>query len=435
MLRYEVEVVVRMRGTLGFLTLFLTSVPALALQQTDGTVIPVLPAQVERTLVGENYGYHPLSNSWIGLNGEQLAEPIVFGRYYTPPEFPQFAEDDAITLAGLFKWRGEALDWQLDATAPNGAFTPHCPVTVEPVLKGGTCSAALGWYNVANPASPTPPPRAEIYELLPANLEQFLDCRNTDGSPKTDGFCPLAWDTRLPRNLSQHGWVPNATTLDLSSDARYQGGAIGFALLPAVATAYCIDAHYSVLEHNVRDAANEPYVTSIVYASHAHQGAFYLAFDDGVMLPSDWTNAGKTDGDYNDYVVFVSGCFEVQGGGPGAGGAAGADGAGASSDAGATSSGGDGTSRGGSSNPGGAGEHAAAGGDAAADGGRSDDGAGGSLDGAGAGHGNGRDGSSRSSGSCGCRLGDQGASNSALLGVVLVAAAASRRRSRGVRWR
>lgn len=60
-------------------------------------------------------------------------------------------------------------------------------------------------------------------------------------------------------------------------------------------------------QHNVRSAANEPYVTSVVYPSRKESGAVYLAFEDGVMLPSDWTNAGITDGDYDDYVAYVSG--------------------------------------------------------------------------------------------------------------------------------
>jgi hypothetical protein len=63
------------------------------------------------------------------------------------------------------------------------------------------------------------------------------------------------------------------------------------------------------------------------------------------MLPSDWTNAGITDGDYNDYVAYVSGCFDDSGGGPEAGGAAGAEGAGAPNAAGAANSGGGGKQR------------------------------------------------------------------------------------------
>ena len=30
------------------------------------------------------------------------------------------------------------------------------------------------------------------------------------GGNKTDGFCPLAWDTRSPRNLSVEQWTPKA---------------------------------------------------------------------------------------------------------------------------------------------------------------------------------------------------------------------------------
>jgi hypothetical protein len=419
-----------MRRRLVFLGVILVSAPSLAaVEQTDGMVIPVLPTQVERSLVSETYGWNALTNSWKGLDGEPLVTPIVFGQYYSPPEFPQFVTDDAITLAGLFKWRGEAIDWLKDATAPSGAFTPHCPITVEPVLRGGTCDAALAWYNVLDPASTAPPAKAELYELLPADLAQFLDCREASGAVKTDGFCPLAWDTRLPRDLSRHGWVPDAVTLDLSTDHRYRGGAIGFALVPAVTTSYCKDPHYSVLQHNVRNAANEPYVTSIVYTSRKEPGAFYLAFDDGVMLPSDWTNAGKTDGDYNDYVAYVSGCFDDNGGGSGAGGAAGAGGAGASSAAGEANRAGDGpTSDGGNAGSGGTSAHTE-GGDAGPDRGSSGDDTGGSSPGSGASAGAG-DGSSTSSGSCGCRFASQNTAGPALLGLALGAGWLARRVAR-----
>jgi hypothetical protein len=246
----------------------------------------------------------------------------------------------------------------------------------------------------------------------------------------------LAWDTRFPRDLSRHGWVPKAVTLDLAMDPRYQGGAIGFALVPAVSTAYCSDAHYSVLQHNVRSTANEPYVTSVVYPSRKEPGAVYLAFEDGVMSPSDWTNAGMTDGDYNDYVAYVSGCFDDTGGGPDAGGAAGAEGAGAPNAAGAGNSGGGSANGGGnaSGGSGGSGGSASGGigtnsaeGGAAPEHGSSGDGTGGSSDGANASAGDGQDGSSSSSGSCGCRLGGQSASSAALLGCVMTAGWLARR--------
>jgi hypothetical protein len=143
-----------------------------------------------------------LTKSNKDLNGNTLATPIVFGEYYSPPDFPQFVDDDAITLAGLFKWRGEAIDWQLDATSPSGEFVPHCPITVQLLLQGGNCAARLAWYNVSDPTAKKPPKKAELYEIVPANLADFMSCQ-TEFAPKTDGFCPLAWDNRFPQRRSR----------------------------------------------------------------------------------------------------------------------------------------------------------------------------------------------------------------------------------------
>lgn len=165
----------------------------------------------------------------------------------------------------------------------------------------------------------------------------FLHCQ----SPLSDGFCPLAWDNREPLDLSKKLWIPNQITVDLTKDPRYLGGAIGFALWRTETTSTCGSSRFSVREHNARDAADRPYVGALVYESRVEPGAIYLAFEDGVMQTSDWTNGGKTDGDYNDYVAYVSGCFgQIPGGPGGAGGGAGE--AGAPSAAGAGMNGGPG---------------------------------------------------------------------------------------------
>lgn len=110
--------------------------------------------------------------------------------------------------------------------------------------------------------------------------------------------------------------------MDLSKDERYLGGAIGLTLQRGSELSYCAPGAYSVPAHNTKSANGEPFVGAIVYESVVEPGAVYLAFEDGLMLPSDWTNGGKTDGDFNDYVLRASSCLTVDASG-GAGGAGG----------------------------------------------------------------------------------------------------------------
>lgn len=311
-----------MRGK-WWVALFLVSTSARAsVMQPGGQAIPRPVSKLELDLVGQSFLWNAARQSYYDEDGVLLDVPLVFGEYYSPPAYPQFVDGDAITLGGLFKWRGEAIDWQVDATSPVGAFVPGCPLTVKPVLAGGTCTSPLFWYNVSDPSSKTPPSAAEMYELLPADLTSFLSCQ----APLNQGFCPLAWDNRSPIDLSKKAWLPNQVTVDLTDDPRYLGGAIGFGLR-RVASSYCGGSQFSVREHNARDAANRAYVGAIVYESRVDSGAIYLAFEDGAMPAADWTDGGKTDGDYNDYVAYVSGCFDqTPGGGTGGGGEAGAAG-------------------------------------------------------------------------------------------------------------
>jgi len=86
--------------------------------QTDAAKTP-LPQPVgmdEFNLVTNSWGWNAMSQSWKDtMTGAQLTAPIVYGQYYAPPTYPQFVDGDAITLQGLFKWRGEMLDPVKDA--------------------------------------------------------------------------------------------------------------------------------------------------------------------------------------------------------------------------------------------------------------------------------------------------------------------------------
>jgi len=289
--------------------------------QTDAAKTP-LPQPVgkdELNLIGQSWAHNPTTTSWKDpMTGEQLMTPLVYGEYYSPPAFPQFEEGDAITLQGLFKWRGEKLDPVKDAKTGPGYFSPACGFSGQLLLMGGNCKVAFGWYNVDDPNSKTPPDPKEIYEFIP-NDPTYLNCKDENGGPKTDGFCPLAWDTRSPRNLSIQQWTPKAfDSGNIKTDPRYHGKYVGFALIgnPALS---CKANKYSMYEHNTRNANGEPWVATLIYQSTADPEGFYMAFEDLPMSTNDWHESGgmyKNDGDFNDFVFYVSGISCLGGGMP-----------------------------------------------------------------------------------------------------------------------
>jgi len=274
--------------------------------QTDAAKTP-LPQPVgtaEMNLGTQSYGYSTHSESYTDPSGTILNVPIVYGQYYAPPAFPQFVDGDELTLSGLFKWRKEQLDPIADAKTTPGYFFPGCGFTAELVLRGGGCSSGLGWYNVV-PGSTTPPATGEIYPLIPGNTSYLESTRTI--------FAPLGWDNRNPRNLSQLDWVPKSfDSGDLTKDPRYKGGEIGFALL-GDPLGNCTQNKFSVYEHNVRNTSGVPWVTSIMYRSTVDPTAIYLAFEDLPMSTADWHQTGSSasaltnDGDFNDFVFFISG--------------------------------------------------------------------------------------------------------------------------------
>ncbi|MFO7178900.1 MAG: putative metal-binding motif-containing protein [Pseudomonadota bacterium] len=212
--------------------------------------------------------------------------------------------EDAITLEGLFKYRGEMLDPVADAKTAPGAFSPLCGFTGELVLRGGGCKVALGWYNVD--PSGSPPRNDEIYVLVPAdptNAAQGLGCQDND-------FCPLA--TMETTQTGQHGWTPRTYSAEnIRTDPRYAGGLVGFALI-GDSSQLCSQTKFSQAELNVKSSSGEPWVTTLIYQSTATPDAFYIAFEDLPMSQMSWRSAqngggGQNDGDFNDFVFFVTG--------------------------------------------------------------------------------------------------------------------------------
>lgn len=301
-------------GVCGFLAVFAASHVALAqVIQTDAIKTP-LPQPVgldELNLINQSWGWGPATQITRDATGALLNPPIAYGDYYKPPISPQFVAGDAITLSGLFKWRREALDPVKDAKTAPGYFSAKCGFSGEQVLAGGNCPLKFGWYNVLDPNDKAAPSAGEIYPFIdePATA---LGCSQEDGvTPKLDGFCPLAWDNRGPHDLSKIRWTPKAfSSGDLSKDPRYKGGYVGFALI-ASASSLCTQSKFSMFEHNQRNAQGVPWVTSLIYESTVEAGGFYLAFEDLPMPAAGWKTGGQNgrgaDGDFNDYVVHLSG--------------------------------------------------------------------------------------------------------------------------------
>ena len=227
--------------------------------QTDAAKTP-LPQPVgaaELTLVNDSWGWNAMSLSHKDPTGVNIEPPIVYGEYYAPPTYPQFVTGDAITLQGLFKWRKEAIDPVKDAKTGPGYFSAKCGFSGQLLLMGGNCQVQFGWYNVTDVKSKTPPLPSEIYPFIDEPLTS-LKCVDEGGtSPKTDGFCPLAWDNLNPRDLSIKRWIPRTfDSGNISKDPlnRYKGGYVGFAVI-GNSKGKCTQSKYSMYEHNQRNAA------------------------------------------------------------------------------------------------------------------------------------------------------------------------------------
>lgn len=283
--------------------------------QTDAVKTP-LPQPVgmnEFNLVTGSWAWNTKTLINRDANGMNLNPAVAYGDYYAPPMYPQFVDGDAITLQGLFKWRKETIDPIKDAKTGPGYFSAKCGFTGELVLMGGNCQVQFGWYNVTDPNSKTPPAANEIYPFITGDPRDELNCVEGDGkSRKMDGFCPLAWDNKHPYDLSIKRWTPKQfPSGDISKNEHYKGGYVGFAVIGNPDK--CPQNKYSMYEHNQRNASGTPWVTTLIYHSSVDPGGFYMAFEDLPMSAADWhkkdanSTEGGADGDFNDFVFYVTG--------------------------------------------------------------------------------------------------------------------------------
>jgi hypothetical protein len=249
---------------------------------------------------------------------------------------------DADTLAGLFKYHeingvagGDiAIDPTVDAHTTPGTFSPQCGLSGTIVLHGGGCHNALGWYNATNP--PSVPAPSAIYTIVPSDLTQAppngISCANSANKPPTPltDFCPLA--TRM--TTQGYTWadpLPDFAA-DIRNDPRWQGGPVGFALIGNTINGnVCPQTKYSEAAINDHSPAGpptngQPWVTTLIYQSIADPNGYYIAFEDQPTCTASWRgcNPGSqtqalaapngNDGDFNDFVFYVSG-IDCEGGG------------------------------------------------------------------------------------------------------------------------
>ncbi len=282
--------------------------------QTDPQMTP-LPQPVgesEFNLVTDSWAY----NTMTRVNKDMAGNDVYNDEIYYGDVYPTFEDGDAITLQGLFKFRGEQIDPVGDARTTPGYFSPRCGFSGQLLLRGGDCQVGFGWYNIDDPNSSTPPDASEIYEFIPANTTEYLMCQG----PLNNGFCPLAWDNVDPRDMSKVMWVPQAFDAgQIQDDPNYHGGYVGFAVIgnPNIG---CSASKFSLLGQNQRNSNGDPWVTTLIYQSTVDPEGFYLAFEDLPMSTEDWKQTGvpgnmaTNDGDFNDFVFYVSG-LGCEGGG------------------------------------------------------------------------------------------------------------------------
>lgn len=192
-----------------------------------------------------------------------------------------------VTLPSLFQFRGETIDYVQDAKTEPSTFSPLCSFSGTLVLRGGGCQVAFGWYNAVQSGG-APPAANQIYPLIPANDPVVYS---------QEAFAPLATDG--PWTLKTF------TAADIRNDARYAGGEIGFAM---VAGGACSQNKYSQRFLNqpcTSCTPVEPFITTVVYASTKETNAYYLAFEDLPVNPTSFT--ANNDGDFNDFVFYITG--------------------------------------------------------------------------------------------------------------------------------
>lgn len=279
------------------------------------TPLPQPVGKAEMDLITGSWAFNTktqVNKDAMGVDVNQL------NKHYSD-YFPTFVDGDAATLQGLFKFRGEKLDQVKDARTSPGYFSPVCGFSGQLLLRGGDCEVTFGWYNVDDPNSTTAPAPGDIHPFIPltgSTITKDLQCLG----PLNNGFCPLAWDAGDPRDLSRRLWVPKVyDSGSIKNDPKFGGKYVGFAFIGNPNSA-CKQTKYSLLGQNQKNAKDEPWVTTLIYQSTVDPEGFYMAFEDLAMSKEDWHSTGvpgnnaMNDGDFNDFVFYVSG-ISCQGGG------------------------------------------------------------------------------------------------------------------------
>lgn len=281
------------------------------------TPLPQPVGQAELTLITDSWAFKTTTQ----VNKDAMGVDVNQQNKHYSDYFPTFVDGDAATLQGLFKFRGEMLDQVKDAKTTPGYFSPTCGFSGQLLLRGGDCEVTFGWYNVEDPNSTAAPAANEIYPFIPeagSTITKDLQCQG----PLNNGFCPLAWDAGDPRDLSRRLWVPRAyDSGSIKEDPRYKGKYVGFAFI-GNPTSACKQTKFSLMGQNQKNAQGQPWVTALIYQSTVDPEGFYMAFEDLAMSPEDWHktgvpgNAATNDGDFNDFVFYVSGISCLGGGQP-----------------------------------------------------------------------------------------------------------------------
>jgi len=208
-----------------------------------------------------------------------------------------------VSLPQLFKYRSETIDYKADAKTEPSTFSPLCSFSGTLVLRGGGCKMTFGWYNAVMSGG-APPADAEIYPLIPS----------TD--PTVYGgvaFTPLATDP-LPPPSNGNWTLKTFTAADIRNDPNYKGGEIGFALVKG---SQCTQTKYSQRALNQTCTSctpMDPFITTVVYKGTVEENSYYMAFEDLPVNPTGFL--ANNDGDFNDFVFYITGLVCAGGGAP-----------------------------------------------------------------------------------------------------------------------
>jgi hypothetical protein len=93
---------------------------------------------------------------------------------------------------------------------------------------------------------------------------------------------------------------------------------VAFALL-GKANSQCTQTKHSIAAHNQKNETGKPWITTLIWQSTLDPEAFYIGFEDLAMTAQSWKQVppgqvAANDGDFNDFVYYISG-ISCEGGG------------------------------------------------------------------------------------------------------------------------